>query len=243
MLVATALVSRAATRFTRHVLKRGPKALLQGTIFINIERAVIWTLGICIMLSTCFNVDVSTGVAALGIGGIALSLGLKDTISNLMGGIQVTLMGIVSPGDHVRVGVAAGLVEDVSWRQTTVRGADGTMYIIPNAQINATTLEKLVPASVVKVNVALAADGRDLDTVARQIEKRADEAAARVDTLVKPARLCFTQVGEWSVSALLVFEVARASAAADAADAVVRAIAPLATGTRSPSGAPSAALH
>ena len=41
---------------------------------------------------------------ALGIGGIAISLGFQDTLSNLIGGLQVSLLRIIKPGDNIEVG-------------------------------------------------------------------------------------------------------------------------------------------
>ena len=62
------------------------------------------------MLSTCYGVDVSAAITALGIGGIAISLGFQDTIANLIGGLQVSLLRIIKPGDNI---------EDVYKRQPT----------------------------------------------------------------------------------------------------------------------------
>ena len=87
---------------------------------MNIVRGAVWFLGICIMLSTCFNVNVSAAITALGIGGIAISLGFQDTISNLIGGLQVSLMRIVKPGDNIEVGSSSGVVKDVTWRHTSL---------------------------------------------------------------------------------------------------------------------------
>ena len=64
------------------------KNLPSSSIFVNIARGAVWLLGVCIMLSTCYGVDVSAAITALGIGGIAISLGFQDTIANLIGGLQ-----------------------------------------------------------------------------------------------------------------------------------------------------------
>ena len=60
-------------------------------------------------------------VAALGVGGIALSLGLQDTLSNLIGGVLITFMRIVTPGDNIQVGAHKGVVQDINWRQTRIK--------------------------------------------------------------------------------------------------------------------------
>ena len=142
ILIITAIVSHMVAKGLRQLLMHDEVALPSSSIFVNIARATLWVLGLCVALSTCFGIDVSAAVAALGVGGIALSLGFKDTASNLIGGLQVSLMGLVVPGDNIRVGTSSGVVEDVSWRQTVVRTVDGQQIIIPNSIINTAALEK-----------------------------------------------------------------------------------------------------
>ena len=133
ILSLTAVCARLVMRFMRKLLHfNEEKNLPSSSIFVNIARASVWVLGICIMLSTCFNVDVSAAITAMGIGGIAISLGFQDTISNLIGGLQVSLMRIVKPGDNIEVGSSSGVVKDVTWRHTTIRNSAGAEVIVPN---------------------------------------------------------------------------------------------------------------
>ena len=117
ILTLTAVVGHLLTKFLRKVLNYSDE-LPSSSIFINIGRAIVWVVGGSVMLSTCFGIDVSAAITALGIGGIAISLGFQDTISNLIGGVQVSLLRIVTPGDNISIGGSKGVVKDVSWRHT-----------------------------------------------------------------------------------------------------------------------------
>ena len=230
ILIVTAIVSHMVAKGLRRLLMRDEVALPSSSIFVNIARATLWVLGLCVALSTCFGIDVSAAVAALGVGGIALSLGFKDTASNLIGGLQVSLMGLVVPGDNIRVGTSSGGVEDVSWRQTVVRPVDGQQIIIPNSIIKTAALEKLPPATTVKIAVSIATDGSALDETAREMERRAAAAVERVSVLTEAPRVTFSEIAEGSFKCALTFAVADAVQVSVARDAVVRAIAPLARG-------------
>ena len=81
----TLVVSRIATTAIRRLLKK-TTLLPASSIFVNLVRALVWIIGISCVLSICFNVNVSAIITALGVGGIAVSLGMQDTISNLIGG-------------------------------------------------------------------------------------------------------------------------------------------------------------
>ena len=138
IIVATGVISSVVSKLLHKIMQVDGLPLPSSSIIINIARITIWALGLCIMLSSCFNVDVNGLIAALGIGGVALSLGLQDTIKNFIGGLQVTLMKIVRPGDHVKVGEIEGIVQDVSWRQSVVKDYENNLHLIPNAVINST---------------------------------------------------------------------------------------------------------
>jgi len=141
--IAATILTFLATRFLKHVLMRDGGPLASSSIFLNIVRALIWILALCVVLDTCFGVNVSAVIAALGVGGIALSLGFQDTIANLIGGLQVSLGRLIKPGDTIRVGLDTGVVADVSWRHVTLVNEKGETIIIPNALVNKATFARI----------------------------------------------------------------------------------------------------
>lgn len=143
ILLVTMVLARLATVTLRRIFNSNKGPLPSASIFINIARVTIWIIGICIILSSCFDVNVGAAITALGIGGIAISLGFQQTLSNLIGGLQVIMSGIVEPGDHIKVGTNEGIVHDVTWRNTTIRTSDGNEVIIPNSVINTEALIKI----------------------------------------------------------------------------------------------------
>jgi len=146
VVIVTAVVVHLATKALKHVLVRESGLLPSSSIFLNLARGILWILAACIILNTCFGVDVSAVIAALGVSGIALSLGLQDTIANLVGGLQISITKLVQPGDRIKVGGDSGVVTDITWRHVTLLGENGEDVIIPNASINKATLVKLPPA-------------------------------------------------------------------------------------------------
>lgn len=156
IIAATALVAKIASHATSRLLHHDSNPLPSSTIIINIVRGIIWIFGASFALDSCFGINTSSLIGALGIGGIAVSLGFQDTLSNLIGGLQVTLMGLVTPGDNIEVGSERGVVQDVTWRHTTIRDSLGQTVIIPNSIISKTALVHLLPASRVSVPFSVA---------------------------------------------------------------------------------------
>ena len=88
-----------------------------------------------------FGIDVTTGIAALGIGGIALALGAQKTVENLVGSVTVIADKPLQVGDFIKVGDVVGTVEDVGIRSTRIRTGERTIITIPNGDLSARQIE------------------------------------------------------------------------------------------------------
>lgn len=141
--VITLICSHVITRIIKKLLHVDKNPLPASTIFVNIGRVSVWVIGICVVLSSCFNVNISSAITALGIGGIAVSLGFQSTLANLIAGLQVSLTKLVIPGEYIRVGSNQGKVSDVTWRHTKIINEKGETVIIPNSLMNTDALIKL----------------------------------------------------------------------------------------------------
>lgn len=225
----TAVVSFLITRFIRSIMGKGKIKLPQSSIFVNVARVAVWLVGISIVLSSCFSINVGALFTALGIGGIAISLGFQDTLANLIGGLQVSLAGLVKPGDHISVGTNSGVVRDVTWRHTSIINGSGQIIVIPNSVINNQALIKLRPVTYVSLPlyVTTVPDQGGLDTVASDIQNAANEAFIKGGiAMKKAAKVAFTGVSESSFRGTLSFTVANSRSASEATDLALRAIAP-----------------
>ena len=225
ILIGTAVVSHIAVKALRHFLQKDSTPLPSSSIFVNIARAIIWVAGLSIILDSCFGIRADAIITALGVGGIALSLGMQDTISNLIGGIQMSIMGIVKPGDNIEVGAEAGVVQDVTWRHTTIKNRVGELVIIPNSIISKTSLVHLAPATSVCVLFAVTNDRRSMDEVADALAHKAKEAASRVSPVTTDPRVLFTEITEYGFKGKILLRIADADQVNPAVDAIVRAIA------------------
>lgn len=223
----TFVVCRITVAFMRRVLNK-TSLLPSSSIFINLVRAVVWIIGIAIMLSVCFNVNVSAMITGLGVVGIAISLGFQDTLSNLIGGLQVSVSRSVEPGDNIRMGPSgvSGVVQDVAWRYTTIVDGSGNEINIPNSVMTSTAVVKMSPPSSVSISMVVTTDSERLTTAAHRIEDAAEKAVSRVSKIKKAPKVSFSAITERGFQGTLSFTIADASKASAATDAAIRAVAP-----------------
>jgi len=224
ILLATAGVSYLVAKLMRSILHQDKVELPSSSIFVNIARIAVWAVGISVMLATCFNVDVSAVVTALGVGGIALSLGFQDTISNLIGGLQVSLGKIIQPGDRIRVGADEGIVRDVTWRHTCIITNDNEDIIIPNSNINKSALVKFPADYMIKVPFTLTEKMDDLKSVGFCIEKDCAKTLEKVSTLVEEPVVNFLDLSKDGIDGEVVVKVVDPSEKNDARIAVLEAL-------------------
>ena len=227
IVIATRVVEKLTVKAAMRMLHHGSNPLPSSSIIINIVRAIIWIVGASIVLDSCFGVNTSSVIAALGVGGIAVSLGFQDTLSNLIGGLQVTFMGIVKPGDNIEVGSSTGVVKDITWRHTTIRNGAGEEVLIPNSIISKTALTHLPPTNQVSLAIVVTTEGQHLDEVAEAIERKAGEAAAGIGKVVKQPKLTFSEITAQGYAGSISFSMADSRTTGRATDAVLRAVAPL----------------
>src|SRR3974390_3541338 len=87
--------------------------------------------------------DVSTALAGLGIGTLALGLGAQKTFENMFGGVSVLFDKVIQVGDVVKVNGQVGVVEDIGLRSTRLRTPERTVLSVPNGTMATAILESL----------------------------------------------------------------------------------------------------
>jgi MscS family membrane protein len=82
-----------------------------------------------------FGVDLTTTLAGLGIGGVALAFASQKTLENVFGGIFVLSDRSIVVGDFCRIGQYVGEVVDVGLRSMQLRTLNRTVVYVPNGTL------------------------------------------------------------------------------------------------------------
>ena len=77
--------------------------------------------------------DMSTVLAGLGVGSLAVALAAQKTLETIIGAVTLYTARPVSAGDFCRFGNVTGTVEEIGLRSTVIRTLDRTMVAIPNS--------------------------------------------------------------------------------------------------------------
>lgn len=125
----------------RKMTERGRISAISVILFLRrMTKAAIVIIGIIAILGA-IGVDVTAGLAALGIGGIALALGAQKTMENFVGSVSLIADQPLRVGDLCQVGTIKGTVESIGMRSTTLRTSARTIVTIPNGELAASKIE------------------------------------------------------------------------------------------------------
>jgi small-conductance mechanosensitive channel len=107
-----------------------------GTISIIsfIARALIWALVLLLTLDN-LGVNITTLVAGLGIGGIAVALAVQNVLGDLLASLSITLDRPFVVGDAITVDDFSGTVEQIGVKSVRLRSVNGEQIIMPNANL------------------------------------------------------------------------------------------------------------
>ncbi len=207
-LAAASLAGVLVARYARKSVIGAPMtSLVQNSV-----RGLILILGILVLLDT-LGVKITTLIAALGIGTLAVALALQDTLSNLFAGAYIVASRNIRLGDYIKVesGVE-GYVVDIGWRATTVRPFENTIVIIPNSKLSQSIVTNYnLPEPWIQVaipiNVSYDTDIEKLEGVLLEEGKRAVKEVPGMLTDFEPVVRFMPGFGDFSLNFVFVFRV------------------------------------
>jgi MscS family membrane protein len=129
--IAASLTSRG--KFAERSIVSLIRRFIEVSIFILVTLVVLHSLGF----------DVSTALAGVGIGTLALGLGAQKTFENMFGGVSILFDKVVQVGDSCKVNNQTGVVEDIGLRSTRLRTPERTVLSIPNGTMATAVIENL----------------------------------------------------------------------------------------------------
>ena len=186
------------------------KSLPSTGIFKGLTNFAIFSLGILFILQS-FGISITPLITALGVGGLAVSLALKDTLSDLFGGINILLSKTMQEGDYVQLDNGyQGYVENVGWRYTTIRERANNIISIPNSVLSGSiskNFSSMDSAFRVPIQIGVSYDS-DLDHVEKVALEVANDLYENLDCIsksYKPA-IRFREFADSSINFFIYFQ-------------------------------------
>lgn len=111
-----------------------PNSATASNMVTLLSQIVFWALGILFVLSN-LGIEVTSLIAGLGIGGIAVAFALQGILSDLFASFSLYFDKPFRIGDFIIVGTDSGTVEKIGVKSTRIRTLQGEELVVSNAEL------------------------------------------------------------------------------------------------------------
>ena len=174
-------VIKLAVRLTRRALDKSKLDAPVKRAIVNFERVVLWVTAL-LMIMGKLNISTASLVALVSVAGLALSLSLQNTLSNVFAGITLLVTRPFKPGDFVEAGTTSGTVTRMGLFYVTLLTYDNKEIHVPNSDIAASRLTNYTAEPTRRVDLNF---GLEYGCAADEV-RAALLAAAKEDVRVLP---------------------------------------------------------
>jgi len=123
---------------TRHVEEKAKSGKAHQASVIkltsSVARVTLWIIAVIFILSN-LGFNISSLIAGLGIGGIALALALQNVLGDIFSSISIYLDKPFEVGDFIIVGDDMGVVKKIGIKSTRLETLHGQELIVSNKEL------------------------------------------------------------------------------------------------------------
>lgn len=129
--------------YVRQRLSKTDKGAQAATQLVHsLVGAGLWLLGGLFLLQN-FGVNVTSLIAGLGIGGIAVALAAQNALSDLFSSLAIFFDKPFVPGDLVEIGGNKGTVQKIGIKTTRIKALNGEEIIVPNKEVTSLVIKNI----------------------------------------------------------------------------------------------------
>ncbi|MGO5060700.1 mechanosensitive ion channel family protein [Lawsonibacter sp. LCP25S3_F5] len=116
------------------------KSLKSLSRYIHSVAKIAMTFILVLMVAEDMGIHTTSLVAMLSVAGLAVSLALQNTLSNVAGGIMLLVTTPFQVGDYVEADGVSGTVHAIDLSYTAIITIDGKEIFVPNSQLAGTKI-------------------------------------------------------------------------------------------------------
>ena len=158
--VCCLLIIKVIQRCLNRILAKGKIEKSLHSFLRNSVNILLWFLFVLIMASAV-GIDVTSLVAVLSVAGLAVSLAVQGSLSNLAGGIQVLTAKPFKVGDYIETNSVSGTVKEIGMAHTKLVTVDNKLIYIPNSEIAGAKIINYNPEELRRVDLVFSASYDD----------------------------------------------------------------------------------
>lgn len=170
----------------------------------GLSRILVWSIGILFLLSN-LGINVTSLVAGMGIGGLAIAFAIKDMLAHFFGGVTVLTDKPFKIGQRIRVAGSDGIVKEIGIRSTKITTLDGTELIIPNGTIADSVVENVSREAARKITFNIGVEYATSVKKLEQAKKLIQDIILKNQSTKDESRVFFDSFGDFSLNIKVIY--------------------------------------
>ncbi len=129
-----AFISALLESYRQRALEKNPAAISSINVIGLISQFILWSSILLLALNN-LGINVTSLIAGLGIGGIAVALALQNILGDLFASLSIVLDKPFIIGDFLIIGEFMGSVEHIGLKTTRLRSLSGEQLVFSNSDL------------------------------------------------------------------------------------------------------------
>ncbi|WP_295998750.1 mechanosensitive ion channel family protein [Rugamonas sp.] len=171
-------VLSARRYFQRHALQPDAPASVAHSLIVWLVEALVWIVFVLALLSN-LGINVTTFVASLGIGGIAVALAVQNILGDLVASMAIAIDKPFEVGDAISINAVSGTVEQVGLKTTRIRADSGEQVVMANSDMLKNTVRNFKRMQQRRVQFTLKVNASTTPDAAASVPAMLREVVAR----------------------------------------------------------------
>lgn len=185
LIIGIVLIRAVLIPVTRRVLRKREAGTEAIHSVLSLTSVIGYFLSFTIALQAANFGSIVTILGAMAAAFVlAMGFGMRDQISNIVGGVLIYVSNPFIVGDYIKSQTAEGVVESINLVSTTLAGSSSQKIVVPNAQLTTEELKNYTKASRTKASIRVTLP---LEQLAEGTELLKDIVDTRSEVLDDPA--------------------------------------------------------
>lgn len=196
LLVLCVVLIKLLMKLSRRALSRSKLDARLQNVVSNVIKTVLVFVAV-LLIAQSLGINTTSLLAILSIAGLAVSLSIQDTLSNLASALTILSSKPFKLGDFIEVKGKSGTVEQIGIIYTTIATPDNQHVCIPNRQITSNEITNYTAVGKRRVEIHLSAS---YDAPIEKVKEALTKAAEHPQRL--PEEPIFARVSSYGDSAI-----------------------------------------
>lgn len=169
----------------------------------TLAKGSLWAIAILLLLSN-LGINVTSLVAGLGIGGIAIAFALQNILTDLFSSFAIYFDKPFVVGDFVVVGDYVGTVERIGIKTTRLRALQGEELVVSNRELTSTRIQNFHTMKSRRIQMKF---GITYETPYSKVETLSKKISEKLDPMkgIRVDRIHFAGFGDSSLDFIMVY--------------------------------------